>query len=43
MSTQRRPKQPELEPRVAAVFADMRATRNSDFITGQTVYLGGIN
>lgn len=34
MSTQRRPQEPEHEPRVAAVFADMRATRNTDFING---------
>jgi hypothetical protein len=34
MSTQRRPSKPEREPRVAAVFADVRATRNTDFING---------
>lgn len=34
MSTQRRPPEPQREPRVAAVFADMRATRNTDFING---------
>ena len=34
MSTQRRPQHSELEPRVAAVFADMRATRSTDFING---------
>ena len=32
MATQRPPQDPESHPRVAAVFADMRATRNTDFI-----------
>ena len=32
MSTQRPPEQPESDPRVQAVFDDMRATRQTDFI-----------
>ena len=32
MSTQRPPEQPESDPRVKAVFDDMRATRQTDFI-----------
>ncbi len=32
MSTQRPPEQPETDPRVKAVFDDMRATRQTDFI-----------
>jgi alkylhydroperoxidase family enzyme len=32
MSTQRPPQDPERDPRVKAVFDDMRATRQTDFI-----------
>ena len=39
MSTISRPKNPEKNPRVKSVFADIRATRKSDFINNIWYYL----
>ena len=39
MSTLSRPKNPEADPRVKAVFDDIRATRGSDFINNLWHYL----
>ena len=39
MSTVTRPAEPETDPRVKAVFDDIRATRKSDFINNFWLYL----
>ena len=39
MATVNRPAQPETDPRVKAVFDDIRATRGSDFINNFWAYL----
>ena len=39
MPTTKRPAEPEADPRVKAVFDDIRATRNSDFINNFWIYL----
>ncbi|MCC6305557.1 MAG: carboxymuconolactone decarboxylase family protein [Rhodobacteraceae bacterium] len=39
MATLRPPPDPEADPRVAAVFADIRATRGSDFVNNVWRYL----
>jgi AhpD family alkylhydroperoxidase len=39
MTTLRRPDNPEADPRVKAVFDDIRATRKSDFINNFWIYL----
>ena len=39
MSTVTRPQNPESDPRVKAVFDDIRATRKSDFINNLWLYL----
>lgn len=39
MPTVRRPENPEADPRVKAVFDDIRATRKSDFINNFWIYL----
>lgn len=39
MSTISRPENPEADPRVKAVFDDIRATRGSDFINNLWLYL----
>lgn len=39
MSTVKRPENPEADPRVRAVFDDIRATRKSDFINDFWIYL----
>lgn len=39
MSTVKRPENPEADPRVKAVFDDIRATRKSDFINNFWIYL----
>jgi len=39
MSTVRRPENPEADPRVKAVFDDIRQTRKTDFINGFWLYL----
>ena len=39
MPTVKRPENPETDPRVKAVFDDIRATRKSDFINNFWIYL----
>lgn len=39
MPTTKRPAEPEADPRVKAVFDDIRATRKSDFINNFWIYL----
>ena len=39
MPTTKRPAEPESDPRVKAVFDDIRATRKSDFINNFWIYL----
>ena len=39
MPTTKRPAEPEVDPRVKAVFDDIRATRKSDFINNFWIYL----
>ncbi|WP_313612640.1 carboxymuconolactone decarboxylase family protein, partial [Agrobacterium sp.] len=39
MSTVSKPQDPEANPRVKAVFDDIRATRKSDFINNMWLYL----
>ncbi len=39
MSTLQKPQNPEADPRVKAVFDDIRATRKSDFINNMWLYL----